>query len=196
VLVDPDPGVEREAVEGGGTPGVLEGVRETDPAVHLGGLEGGVGVLLEVGLGRVFSSVEQTIAQHLPDHGREDLRDLILRRGLQWNEADRTARQVEDSVRCQGVEVDVQVDGSPEPLDRGYAGGPRIGHSQPARLAPLEGGQCPGEERQEAGGDLGVPGGQEPEAAREREDPLAHGDGGEDVVGEVIGGVLHPPGVA
>jgi len=46
VLVDADPGVEREAVEMGRSASVLERIREAEPPVHLGGLEGGEGVLL------------------------------------------------------------------------------------------------------------------------------------------------------
>src|SRR3990172_1451825 len=44
VPVDPDPGVEGEAVEERAGPGVLEGVREAQAAVHFGGLECGEGV--------------------------------------------------------------------------------------------------------------------------------------------------------
>jgi hypothetical protein len=49
VLVDPDPRVEREAVEEGGVATALERVGEAHPTVNLGGLERGEWVDLRVG---------------------------------------------------------------------------------------------------------------------------------------------------
>jgi len=62
------------------------------------------------------------------------------------NRAGPGAREVEDAVRHQGMEVDVQIDGTAEALDRGDAAGPRIGHPEPPGATPLPGEEGPGEE--------------------------------------------------
>jgi hypothetical protein len=195
VLVDPDAGMEREAVEVGRSPGVLERVGEAEPPVHLAGLQRGEGVLL--GAGAVVALLQQAGAGHLADDGGEDPLDILVGRRLQGDEAGRALLgEIEHPVRHDGVEVDVQVDGAPEPLDRGDAGGPRIVRSESPRLPPLPGEDGAGEEVEEAGSYPGIAGSLEPEPARERQDPLAHGHPREDVADEVVGGVLHAPGVA
>jgi hypothetical protein len=52
------------------------------------------------------------------------------------------------------------------------------------------------EDVEEAGGDPGIARSEEAEPPREGEDPLAHRDTREDVVGQVVGGVLHAAGIA
>jgi hypothetical protein len=94
------------------------------------------------------------------------------------------------------VEVDVEVDRPAEALDGGHASGPRIGHPRPPRGPSLPGEEGPREEVEEPGRDLRIPRREEPEPAREGEHPLPDGDLREDVVDEVVGGVLHPAGVA
>ena len=64
------------------------------------------------------------------------------------------------------------------------------------RDPPLPGEEHPGEEVEEPGGELRIPGCQAPEPAREGEHPLANRDGREDVLDQVLGGVLHPSRVA
>jgi len=50
VRVDPDAGVEREAVEADAVARALEGIGEAEAPVHLGGLERGQGVGLRLHL--------------------------------------------------------------------------------------------------------------------------------------------------
>jgi uncharacterized protein YbjT (DUF2867 family) len=116
-----------------------------DPAFLLGGLEGGQGVLL--GAGPAVLVVEETEASHLADDGGEHLRDLLVGRRLDRDEPGRPrAGEVEDAVRHEGMEVDVQVDGTVEALDRGDAAGPQIGHPEPPGPTPLPGEEGPGED--------------------------------------------------
>jgi hypothetical protein len=68
VGVDPDAGVEREAVEVDAVPRALEGVGEAEAPVHLGGLERGQGV--GFGLRLVVESGERLRGP--PDGPRED----------------------------------------------------------------------------------------------------------------------------
>jgi hypothetical protein len=65
VLVDPDAGVEREAVEVGGPPGVPERIGKPDAPVHLGRLARREGALLVPG--PAVLAFEELRPRHLPD---------------------------------------------------------------------------------------------------------------------------------
>ena len=148
VLVDPHPGVEREAVEGHRVAGVLERVREPDPSVHLGRLQLGESVLLD---GPLHLPVPGDVVRHLPDDpGQDPLQLPVARRRQPDEQGPPGAGQVEDAIRDQGMEVHVQVDGRSEPLDRGTAAGPRIGHPDQPPAPPLPGKDGPGEEVEQA----------------------------------------------
>ena len=74
--------------------------------------------------------------------------------------------------------------------------GPRFGHPESPRAPALPGEDGAGEEVEQARDQGGMAGREEADPARKREHPLSDGDGGEDVPDEVLGGVLHPAGVA
>jgi len=108
--------VEGEALEEGAAPNVWERVGIPEPPVYLGGLERGQRVVLGLlvvggeGLGRP--------ADHAPKDG---LHVLILRRRQGHKASGAVLVEFEDPVRRQGVEMYVEVDRAPCPLDRGDA---------------------------------------------------------------------------
>jgi hypothetical protein len=72
----------------------------------------------------------------LPDGAGEDPLDVVvLRRGQADEAGGGVALHHEDAVEDEGVEVDVEVEGSAEPLDEGHAAGPRIGRQGPGSAA-------------------------------------------------------------
>ncbi len=77
----------------------------------------------------------------------------------------------------------------------GDAPGPRFGHAESPR-APALPGEGAGEQIEQARDQSGMAGCEEADPAREGEHPLPDGNGGEDVLDEVLGGVLHSTGVA
>jgi hypothetical protein len=72
--VDPDAGVEREAVEEGAVPAVPKLVGEPLPPVHLGGMEGGQGV----GFGLEVLVADES-PRRAPYHPLQDGRQILVR---------------------------------------------------------------------------------------------------------------------
>jgi hypothetical protein len=102
-----------------------------------------------------------------------------------------------DPVQGEGVEVHVQVQGIAEALDVGHGSAVR-GLEGPAAAGPpaKRGEERPDEDAQDRLREIGVEGEAVTKTERQRQDPLANGDPGEDRVHEVGGGVGHPPSSA
>jgi hypothetical protein len=189
--VDPDPGVEGEALEEGAAANVRERVGIPEPPIRLGGLERGQRVVLELLV------VGGEDLDRPPDDAPEDgLHVLVLRRGQRNEASGALLLEFEDPVRRQAVEVDVQIDRAPSALDRSDATGPWIGRPEPASGLALPGEDGPHEDVEQARGEGRMACREEAHPAREREDPLPHRDGREDVADEVVGAVLHAAGGA
>ena len=154
VLVDPDPGVKGEALEEGAAADVGERVRIPEPPVHLGGLESGqclvLGLLLVGG---------ENLGCPPNDATEDGLHVLILRRWDGHEASGAVLVELEDPVRRQSVEMDVEVDGASRALDRGDAAGPRIDHPQAPCAPSLVGEDGAGEHVEQARGErwLAIP---------------------------------------
>lgn len=141
--------------------------------------------------------------QHTPDAQRTSQPPQLLGSAARSTQSPQSARPGgQDLLRPrtlgpgEGVEVDVQIQRAAEPLDRGDAPGPRIDRSAPAPETALPGEDGPGEEVEQASGEGGVAGRDEAHSPGHGEHPLSDGHRRQDVADQVVGGVLHPPGVA
>jgi hypothetical protein len=92
--------------------------------------------------------------------------------------------------------VDIAVQGRAEVLHEADGPGEHASVAVLARGAPLPGEDRAQEEAEHLAEELLVPGEEEADLPRERDDPLPIRDSREDVVGQAEGCVVHPPSVA
>ena len=96
----------------------------------------------------------------------------------------------------QRVEVHVEVEPAAEALDDRERAGAASADATAVGLARVESEQRPRVYRQHGPGETVIPRPQVPQPVREREDPLSHRDGRQDVVHQVRGALGHPPAPA
>jgi len=94
------------------------------------------------------------------------------------------------------VEVHVQVQPAAKALDDREGARAPIADTMAVGLASVELTQCPRVHRQHGSGETMVPCKQIPQPVGQREDPLAHRNGRQDVIDQVHGALHHPSATA
>ncbi len=125
----------------------------------------------------------------------DDVGDLGVARTLDGAEGGRApfGAEAEDAVECRGVEVRVEPEVGAEALRDGEPAALRSQDPSVSRGVAVALRQDAGKETQHGRAEVGVVGDGEAELEGERENPLADGHVGQDVVHKVGGGLGHVP---
>jgi len=130
-------------------------------------------------------------------HGGQHLRNVQGRQargGIKVQSAGTILR--EDAVQHERVNMDVQIEGSPEPLDHGHCAPATVRDASVAPAGAQQAEYRTKEHRDDGAARVVIPRELVAQAVRQTQHPLSHGHVGEHVIDEVGGALVHPAAAA